>query len=268
MVAGRGVGRGVGVAGCLCGRRAPGRLCAAFAARTLPMNLRPFLSTAALLALLLGAAATAAEPPVQPSPAAATEAQSPAPAPAPKPVRHFNQMGGADAPVLLLEFTDLQCPYCARHALQTFPQLKRDYIDTGKVQYASRDLPLERHPQAFPAAVASRCAGEQGKFWEFRHALFAQQEALASEPYARIAGELGLDIERLEACRKDGRQADNVRADIELARLSNISATPSFVLGRIVNDEFQGETFSGAQPYENFKARIDAQLEAAQAPAK
>jgi protein-disulfide isomerase len=176
-------------------------------------------------------------------------------------------MGSADAPVLLLEFTDLQCPYCARHALQTFPQLKRDYIDTGKVQYASRDLPLERHPHAFPAAVASRCAGEQGKFWEFRHALFAQQDALASEPYARIAGELGLDVERLEACRKDGRQADNVRADIALAQLSNISATPSFVLGRIVNDEFQGETFSGAQPYENFKAKIDEQLKAAQTPA-
>ena len=234
------------------------------------MNLRPFLSTAALLALLLGAAATAAEtpaptPPPDP-PALSAEAQSPAPAPAPRPVRYFNQMGSADAPVLLLEFTDLQCPYCARHALQTFPQLKRDYIDTGKVQYASRDLPLERHRHAFPAAVASRCAGEQGKFWEFRHALFAQQDSLASEPYARIAGELGLDVERLEACRKDGRQADNVRADIALARLSNISATPSFVLGRIVNDEFQGEAFSGAQPYENFKAKIDEQLKAAQAP--
>lgn len=249
MVAGRDAARGVGDTGCLCGRSAPGRLCAAFTARILPMNPRPFLSTAALLALLLGAAATAAE------------------APAPRPVRYFNQMGSADAPVLLLEFTDLQCPYCARHALQTFPQLKRDYIDTGKVQYASRDLPLERHPHAFPAAVASRCAGEQGKFWEFRHALFAQQDALASEPYARIAGELGLDVERLEACRKDGRQADNVRADIALAQLSNISATPSFVLGRIVNDEFQGETFSGAQPYENFKAKIDEQLKAAQTPA-
>jgi protein-disulfide isomerase len=231
------------------------------------MNHRPFLSTA-LLALLLGAAATAAEPPSPAPPAAPAAAPPPAPAPAPRPVRYFNQIGSADAPVLLLEFTDLQCPYCARHALQTFPQLKRDYIDTGKVQYASRDLPLERHKHAFPAAVASRCAGEQGKFWEFRHALFDQQDALASEPYARIAGELGLDVERLEACRKDGRQADNVRADMALAQLSNISATPSFVLGRIVNDEFLGETFSGAQPYENFKAKIDEALKAAQAPAK
>jgi protein-disulfide isomerase len=232
------------------------------------MKRRWFLSTAPLLALLLGAAATAAEPPATAPIAAPPPASAPAPAPAPGPARPFNQIGSVDAPVMLLEFTDLQCPYCARHALQTFPQLKRDYVDTGKVQYASRDLPLERHPYAFPAAVAARCAGEQGKFWEFRHALFGQQDTLASVPYARIAGELGLDVERLEACRQDRRQADNVRADIELARLSNISATPSFVIGRIVNDEFVGEAFSGAQPYENFKARIDAQLEAAQAPAK
>jgi protein-disulfide isomerase len=229
------------------------------------MNRHPFLPTT-LLALLLGAVATAAQPPAPASPAVPAAAQPQASASTP--VRDFNRIGSADAPVLLLEFTDLQCPYCARHALQTFPQLKRDYIDTGKVQYASRDLPLERHAHAFPAAVASRCAGEQGKFWEFRHALFAQQGALASEPYARIAGELGLDVERLEACRKDGRQADNVRADLELARLSNISSTPSFVLGRIVNDEFQGEAFSGAQPYENFQAKIDEQLKAAQAPAQ
>ncbi len=230
------------------------------------MNRRPFLPTA-LLALLLGAAATAAEPPAPALPQPRRDSPA-APASAPRPVRYFNQIGSADAPVLLLEFTDLQCPYCARHALQTFPQLKRDYIDTGKVQYASRDLPLERHKHAFPAAVASRCAGEQGKFWEFRHALFDQQDTLASEPYARLAGELGLDVERLEACRKDGRQADNVRADMALAELSNISATPSFVLGRIVNDEFVGETFSGAQPYENFKAKIDEALKAAQTPAK
>jgi protein-disulfide isomerase len=216
------------------------------------MNLQSLLPSAALLTLLLGGAATAAD--------------SPEPAPASKPVRHFNQLGSADAPVMLLEFTDLQCPYCARHALETFPQLKRDYIDTGKVQYASRDLPLERHQHAFAAAVASRCAGEQGKFWEFRHALFAQQDSLASEPYARIAGELGLDVALLDACRQAGRQATNVRSDMDLARLSSISGTPSFVLGRIVNDEFVGETFSGAKPYETFAAKIDALLQAA-APA-
>lgn len=233
------------------------------------MNLKILLPTAALLVLLLGDAAAAADSPAPPPAEApsAAPAPSPSPAPASRPVRYFNQMGSADAPVLLLEFTDLQCPYCARHALETFPQLKRDYIDTGKVQYASRDLPLERHQHAFAAAVASRCAGEQGKFWEFRHAVFAQQAALASEPYARIAEELGLDVAQLDACREAGRQADNVRADMALAQLSGIASTPSFVLGRIVNDEFVGETFSGAKPFEFFKAQIDAQLLQAAAPA-
>ena len=104
------------------------------------------------------------------------------------------------------------------------------------------------------------------KYWTVVWA--GTQRTLSSEPYLRIAGELGLDVERLEACRKEGRQADNVRADMALAQLSNISSTPSFVLGRIVNDEFVGETFSGAQPFESFKAKIDEALKAAEAPAK
>jgi protein-disulfide isomerase len=175
----------------------------------------------------------------------------------------FNTLGREDAPVSIIEFTDLQCPYCARHARETFPRLRRDYIDTGKVRYASRDLPLPRHPYAVPAAVASRCAGEQGRFWEYREALFAAQRTLSSEPYARIAGELGLDVERLEACRRDGWQEANVRADIEVARATGIGSTPGFVIGRVVDGQFEAEKMTGAQPYEVFAAKIDALLEAA-----
>lgn len=175
----------------------------------------------------------------------------------------FNTLGREDAPVSIIEFTDLQCPYCARHARETFPRLRRDYIDSGRVRYASRDLPLPKHPYALPAAVASRCAGEQGRFWEYREALFAAQRSLSSEPYARIAGELGLDVERLEACRRDGRQEANVRADIEVARATGIRSTPGFVIGRVVDGQFEGEKMTGAQPYEVFAAKIDALLEAA-----
>jgi protein-disulfide isomerase len=113
-----------------------------------------------------------------------------------------------------------------------------------------------------PAAVASRCAGEQGRFWEYRDALFASQTLLGTEPYGRIAGELGLDVARLEACRADGRQEASVKADIALASSVGIRSTPAFVIGRVVNGEFQGEQFSGAQPFEYFKARLDALLAA------
>jgi protein-disulfide isomerase len=175
----------------------------------------------------------------------------------------FNTLGREDAPVSIVEFTDLQCPYCARHARQTFPRLRSDYIETGKVRYASRDLPLDIHPYAVAAAVASRCAGEQGRFWEYREALFAAQRTLSSEPYARIAGELGLDVGRLEACLRDGRQQDNVRADVAIAHASGIRSTPGFVIGRVVDGQFQGEVLTGAQPYDVFAAKIEALLDAA-----
>jgi protein-disulfide isomerase len=174
----------------------------------------------------------------------------------------FNVMGREDAPVTIIEFTDLQCPYCARHATQTFPRLKADYIDPGKLRYTSRDLPLPFHSFALPAAVASRCAGEQGRYWEYREALFAAQATLGSEPYGRIAGEMGLDVELLEACRSDGHAEADVRADLALAGSHGIRSTPTFVIGRVVDGEFQGELVSGAQPYEVFKAKLDALLAA------
>jgi predicted DsbA family dithiol-disulfide isomerase len=114
-----------------------------------------------------------------------------------------------------------------------------------------------------PAAVASRCAGEQGRFWEYREALFADQRALGTEPFARIAGQLGLDVERLEACRRDGRQEQEVLSDVEVARASGIRSTPAFLIGRVVDGQFQGERVTGLRAYEAFAALIDAQLQAA-----
>jgi protein-disulfide isomerase len=208
---------------------------------------RPILiALAVTLGLLAGCATPPADPP-------ASESQAPANAP-------FNVIGRDDAPVTIIEFTDLQCPYCARYASQTFPRLKREYVDTGKLRYTSRDLPLPFHSFALPAAVASRCAGEQGRFWEYREALFASQSQLGTEPYGRIAGQLGLDVGQLEACRANGEQESNVRADLAMAAQYGIRSTPTFVIGRVVDGEFQGEVVSGAQPYEFFKAKLDALL--------
>lgn len=178
------------------------------------------------------------------------------------PTTGFNEIGRQDAPVSIIEFTDLQCPYCARFATRTFPELRRNYVDTGKVRYVSRDLPLPFHAHAVPAAVAARCAGEQGRYWEFREALFAGQARLATAPYDEIARHFGLDVGRFGECRRDGRQEANVRADLALARSHGIASTPTFVIGRLVDGVFQGETVSGAKPYEELAARIDALLAA------
>ena len=208
------------------------------------------LTACPLLTVLVLAAGCAAVPA---PPDGETEADAAAAAP-------FNELGSRDAQVLIIEFSDLQCSFCARHASQTFPELRRNYIDTGKIRYAARDLPLPMHRHAVPAAVAARCAGEQGKFWEMRQAIYLARGRLDQEPYAQMAGELGLDVERLEACRRDGRQLEKVRADAALAAAEGIASTPAFVIGRIVGDEFHGETIVGAKPYAVFAAKIDALL--------
>ena len=171
-------------------------------------------------------------------------------------------LGPADAPLTVIEFTDLQCPYCARFAIETFPRLRREYIDTGKLRYVSLDLPLRMHPQALPAAVASRCAGEQGRYWEYRAALFAARDELPNEPYERIAGKLGLDVGKLTACRRDPRQARAVRADLRRAEMNGIDGTPTFIIGREVNGRFEAEQVSGAVSFEVFAAKIEELLAA------
>jgi protein-disulfide isomerase len=175
----------------------------------------------------------------------------------------FNEIGVPDAPVTIIEFSDLQCPYCARHAAQVLPELRRNYVDAGKLRYAARDLPLPRHVEAFPAAVAARCAGEQGRFWEFREALFMARARLGEDTYAALAQDFGLDAGRFEACRRDGTQAAAVRADMALASRQGIHSTPTFVIGRTAGGEFQGEVVVGAKPYEEFAERIDELLRAA-----
>jgi protein-disulfide isomerase len=178
------------------------------------------------------------------------------------PAAPFNAMGRDDAPVAIIEYSDLQCPYCARFALQTFPGIKRDYVDTGKVRYVVHDLPLPFHAFAVAAAVAVHCAGEQGKFWAYREALFARQSELGQSPYEALAVELKMDGARFHACRNDGAAEAAVRADAEHAGSMGITSTPSFLIGEPVEGGIHGEKFSGAEPYERFAKRIEAALEA------
>jgi protein-disulfide isomerase len=171
-------------------------------------------------------------------------------------------MGAKEAPVTIIEFTDLQCPFCARFSAQTFPELQKKYIDTGKVRFVSRDLPLAFHAQAVPAAVAARCAGDQGKYWEYRERLFAAQKELGEATYGKLATEMNLDTKKFAACRASPEYKTAAEADRTAANALGITGTPTFVVGTVTNGTFTGERVTGAQPLSAFEAKIEPLLAA------
>jgi protein-disulfide isomerase len=173
--------------------------------------------------------------------------------------RDFKELGSAEAPVTIIEFTDMQCPYCGEFSRTTFPALRKQYIDRGKVRFISRDLPLPMHPYAIPAAIAARCAGEQGKYWEYRERMVARQDDLPKSPYDDLARQVGLDVAAFDVCRNAGLQEQKVQLDIESSKAAGITVTPTFVLGRTAEGE-SSDTIEGAQPLAVFQQKIDALL--------
>lgn len=176
-----------------------------------------------------------------------------------------NPVKGSDtATVVLLEFTDYQCPYCNRHTLQTQPSIESEYIDTGKIRYAYLDMPIPSlHQLAFKAAEATHCAEEQGKYWQMRERLFAHQKALL--PWNGHAAALGLDVAQFEACLNSDKFADAVRADMAEASKAGATGTPSFVVATIDGDSGAVRGFQflrGAQPFSAFKRVLDEALAA------
>ena len=171
-------------------------------------------------------------------------------------------IGDPNAPVTIVEYTDLQCPYCARHALQTFTQIEKNLVETGKVQYVFKDLPLTSiHPQAMLAAEASRCAGAQDTGQEAYVAmhtmLFEEQEswsgqANAADLFAGYAAEMGLDGGSFAACLDNHDSAAAVQADMQEAMSLGITGTPAFLInGRLV---------SGALPFEAFEQAVESAI--------
>jgi protein-disulfide isomerase len=177
--------------------------------------------------------------------------------------------GSSDAKLAVVEISDYQCPYCARHTRETYPLLRRDYIATGKVRYAMLDFPLRNHPHAFKAAEAATCAADKGKFWEMHHLLFQNQNALEPETLPMYAEQIGLDRAEFEACLTEGRQA-SVNADMLQGTKAGVSATPTFLIGWIKDgDQLKpAEVIRGAQAFENFDRVIKQLLEAGPPTAK
>ena len=171
-------------------------------------------------------------------------------------------LGKPDAPLTMVEFSDLQCPYCRQFHVTAFDQLKKAYIDTGKLRYISRDFPLTSiHSFALDAARASRCAGEQGRFWDMRHAILATSVALRADSFVPFAATLKLNPKEFNACMQQTTRYDlDLQKDQQEGEKAGISATPSFVLGRTVADGVDGVLLIGAQPFQAFDAKLKALL--------
>lgn len=166
--------------------------------------------------------------------------------------------GSADAPVVIVEFTDYQCPFCRRHFLETLPIIRSEYVEKGKVKYVVKDFPLDFHPQAKPAALAARCAGAQGKFWEMHDALFSRQALLGPPLFEQLAQELQLNQKEFQDCLTSGTFEKAVSSDIVSAQQAGIRGTPSFIIGKPTSaGKVAGVLIVGALPFTKFQEVVE-----------
>ncbi len=177
-------------------------------------------------------------------------------------------LGSQDAPVTIVEFSDYQCPFCRKFWTETYPQLKQEYVDTGKAKIIFRDFPLTSiHPSAQIASEAAECVRAQGgdaAYWRMHDKMFEEQNMMdsgsAAGPVTKTitftdtelkawAQELGFNI---ASCLDSHQFASEVQEDMADGQSSGVRGTPAFFVN--------GKLLSGAQPFSAFKAAIDAEL--------
>lgn len=166
------------------------------------------------------------------------------------PVDGFPSIGPKDAPIIIIEFSDYQCPFCRKWHDEVYKTLLEAY--PGKIKFVYRNLPLTSiHPQAFPAAEAALCAGEQNGYWAFHDKLFSGK-TLGSELYLQYAEEFDLDIVSYTSCIANRKYKAIVQADSDFATDLGLRSTPTFFIN--------GIAIVGAQPLDVFKQVIDKEL--------
>ncbi|MBI2451784.1 DsbA family protein [Candidatus Pacearchaeota archaeon] len=173
-------------------------------------------------------------------------------------------LGEKKAKVTLIEFSDYQCPFCRKFWQDTLPQIKKDYIDTGKVKFVYKDFPLGFHPGAIPYAESARCAREKGgdtAYFEMHDKIFEEQNKLdggtvsstvsyvGEDELKKWAQAIGYDI---AGCLDSGKYKSEIQKDLSEGSAAGVQGTPGFFLN--------GNLISGAQPYSVFKQAIDAEL--------
>ncbi|MEM4271138.1 MAG: DsbA family protein [Candidatus Pacearchaeota archaeon] len=172
---------------------------------------------------------------------------------------HLPILGKKDAKVTIIEFADFQCPFCERFFKDVLPNLKKDYVDTGKVKLSFRHYAFLGQESTW-AALASECANEQGKFWEYHDYLYNNQGpensgTFAKEKLVGFAQNLGLNTNQFSSCLNSDKYSKNVSEDLSAGQKAGVTGTPSTFIN--------GQLIVGAQPYTAFKTLIDEELKKA-----
>lgn len=173
--------------------------------------------------------------------------------------------GDRKARLVLIEFSDFQCPFCARFVHETLPEIEKDYIKTGKLKYVFRDFPITAaHKDALKAAQAAGCALDQGKYWEMHDRLFENQTAFTVYNLMQRAEAIGLKKETFQQCLNNNEYETEVQSDFADGLKAGVNQTPTFFLGLTEPNSPKVKVLTvitGAKSYSVFKAAIDSALQ-------
>lgn len=177
-------------------------------------------------------------------------------------IKDGQRIGDEKSQVVLLEFTDLHCPFCAKYHKEIWPKIKAQYIDTGKVLFVGKEYPLAKlHPRAAYAAVTLRCAANQGKYVEAKNFLFEKGQKLAKTDLAEIVESYSLDKTSFDSCLKDSSIHAKISDSLLDAKKLGLASTPTFIIGKRQGDMLTDyEIVSGAGSVNNFKKIFDKLL--------
>jgi len=165
-------------------------------------------------------------------------------------------LGSKTAPITIVEFSDYQCPFCRQFHMTTFEQIRKKYVDTGKVRFVTIDYPLDFHNNAEKAGEATHCAADQNQFWRMRDTLSLNAAKLTDPDLLGYAEGLYMDVASFKACLDSGKYKNLVLDNQKKGASAGVSGTPSFVIGRTTPEGVDGVVFVGAQPLEAFEAKF------------
>ena len=182
-----------------------------------------------------------------------------------RPMVNDNAMGDPNAPIMIEEFSDFQCPYCERFYQETEHQIADTYVADGTVYFVYRSFGSFIGAESKAAAEAAYCAGDQGKFWEYHDTLFANQTGenvgdFTNRRLQAFAEALSLDMNAFNNCLNSGKYSDRVNQDQVDGTAAGVTGTPAFVLTYTVNGEKKTRFISGAQPFSEFQTQIEGAL--------